>query len=119
MDITAEMLENFKYDLKSAMKDFEKRYRITIDIGKISYDENSFRTKLTGIVDVDKEFNMLMEQKGAPFLKGKYGKNFIGTDGEKYTLIGVASSKKYFLKAKKISTEEIFRLNPAFIRSFI
>ena len=100
MDITAEMLENFKYDLKSAMKDFEKRYRITIDIGKISYDENSFRTKLTGIVDVDKEFNMLMEQKGAPFLKGKYGKNFIGTDGEKYTrigtLIGVASSKNIF-----------------------
>lgn len=46
MKFTNEEFENFREDVKKALKDVEKKYCLDIDCGSISYDEFEFSAKL-------------------------------------------------------------------------
>ena len=45
--IDKEMLRNFRKDFAEAVKDLEQQYGLVIELGKITYDVDSFEGKIT------------------------------------------------------------------------
>jgi len=45
--VTKEMIKNFRGDFAQAVADLEKKYDMKISLGSISYDENSFKTRMS------------------------------------------------------------------------
>ena len=94
MEITRTTLKLFREDFKNAVSNLESKYGVIIDMGTISFDENSFSAKITANngkneTDVEKtqfEQNVSL-YKSYGLSKCDYGKIFIA-DGKKYRLVG-------------------------------
>ena len=95
----------FRSDFEIAMKHLKEKYGVEIELGRISYDNDSFTSKLS--VDNKPEGGISVAQKNwednAPrygFSKDDFGKSFI-EGGKSYTITGWNSrSNKYKILMK-------------------
>jgi hypothetical protein len=99
MIITKENLEKFKRDVKSALKEVEEKYGVTIDCAGASYDMNKFSMPLK--VKNVSESGLDVETQDAinylPWFAKIYGKSF--KEGRHtYKVVGYENHTKYSVK---------------------
>lgn len=61
MNITPQTLNQFRQDFEQAVSALEAKYQIKMDLGRITYDEQGFRGKLTAVANSQDESNSIME----------------------------------------------------------
>ena len=127
MEINSDNLEAFRADFKQAMQALQKKYDVTISLGRITYYEERFSGKLTVTNGRDPEdaarnafdadvwkFDYLGLQPGM------YNRVFIGTDGKRYAIQGFNTrAKKWSIKMKCISDGENQMCNDRFIKELL
>jgi len=99
-------LGELRNDIEAALLTVATKHGISLDIGNIRFDSNSFRTKLEAFINSNNEGNVdkiIWDKHCSRFnLKPEdFGKNFFynGTD---YTICGIAlKSRKYPINAKR------------------
>jgi hypothetical protein len=97
---TKPQLQNFRTDFEKTVKELEKKYSVKIEIGSISYSDNSFHTKMTctsttedgkKIIDTSK-FEMYKELFG---LKANLGDTYT-TKGITFTIYDIDDRKSKY-----------------------
>ena len=90
--ITKELCRNFRIDFNNAMKELEEKYKISIELGKISYDDAKFTAKITANVIGEEakekereEFEQYARLYG--FNSDDYGKEIV-IQGKRFRFIG-------------------------------
>ena len=103
MEINHNTLSEFRQDFNTAVAEMQKKYGVKISLGSITYEENRFSAKLTVVNGKDAE-----EAERAAFdadvwkfshlglEKGMYKRVIIGTDGNRYAIVGFnTKAQKY------------------------
>ena len=95
MEMTNANFKAFREDFKAAVAALEKKYEVTLTIGSISYTENYFSTKLTGVTGASaeeperNEFERNVRAVGICGLTKKdYGRKFVTPRGT-FALVGI------------------------------
>lgn len=105
-------LKAMREDFQLAMKDFEKKYNVSVVMGNISYSELEFHAKVT-VTSKEKnsedneraEFERNCRMYG--LTKEDYGR-IIQHKGKNYTLIGFENSRpKFCIRARGVDGKEI------------
>ena len=98
-------LKDIRKDFDLAVKDFEKKYGVTVQMGNISFSDYQFTSKITVTSEEKcseenerKEFSKYCRMYG--LTEEDYGKTF-RSGAKEYTIIGFELSRpKYCVKAK-------------------
>ena len=107
--MTVETVRAFRNDFKEAVKQLEEKYHIVIDLGRITYDESSFRGQLTAkdggskdeVLANDFNKHCRMFGLGPEDLNRRFNYK-----GEMYEIIGIKPSKrKYPILCRKIADD--------------
>ena len=87
----------FRKDVEAALKDIEKKYKVTVKAGKITYDDLSMKLQLQvdrADVDVQKE-NF---KENVRWMSGLTEDDYLAQvtiDGKNYTITGLKPGNKY------------------------
>lgn len=127
MEITDHNLDLFEADFKEAVKDLEKKYDVTISLGKITYDENQFYTKMT--VDNSQDPDLIAEHNfdsevwkyaDIGLKRGMYRQMFLNRYGEKFAILGfIPNAKKYPLHVVRFSDGSHYKVSKSFIKEIL
>lgn len=127
MEITDHNLDLFEADFKEAVKDLEKKYDVTISLGKITYDENQFYTKMT--VDNSQDPDLIAEHNfdsevwkyaDIGLKRGMYRQLFLNRYGEKFAILGfIPNAKKYPLHVVRFSDGSHYKVSKSFIKEIL
>lgn len=121
MNINSKTLKDFREDLKRAVIDLEKKYGVAIELGRITYDEEEFRGKLTvvnkaNLGDKDSNINKVNWDRNCTnfgFKSEDYGRKIfyqnkyytiegINPRKWKYPIILVSNGERYVFPAKLV-----------------
>ena len=127
MEINQESLAMFRSDLKDALKPLERKYGITLDLGRITYMKESFTARLTatngsskGDVERNNFDSAVWKYQHLGLAKGMYNRLFIGADGKTYALQGFQPrARKYPLIVCDVKTGERAVAGEGFIRTLL
>ena len=72
----------FRNEFKKSVKNLEKEFGIKIELGNITYNESSFRSKIT-CSKISDAGDKVIDLKRFEMLKKRYG--FLGNYGDSYT----------------------------------
>lgn len=127
MEFNSQNIADFMTDFMDAVKDLEKKYDVTVSIGKINYTEDMFYTKMT--VDNSRDPDLINEHnfdaevwkyEKYGLKKGMYRQMFLSIHGEKCALLGfIPNAKKYPLHVVRFSDGQHFKVAPSFIKEFL
>lgn len=103
MNINPNELDDFLIDLMKATVELEQKYDVTISVGRISYDQDEFTTRLTVKNGHDKEqikridFDKnVWKYEYLGFTKGMYRRIFLAADGRRYAILGFNTRAKLY-----------------------
>lgn len=124
MEITNASLDAFIKDFRSSVADLERKYEVTISLGRITYEEERFTTKMTVINGLDPEevaraaFDAdVWKYEHLGLTQGMYNRLFIAVNGKRYAIHGFNTrAPKYPLKVIDVTTGEHRRAGEGFIR---
>lgn len=126
MEMTGEQLDAFVRDFKKAVAGLQDQYEVTISLGRITYEEERFTTKMTVINGREKEdvaraaFDAdVWKYKHLGLEQGMYHRIFIGANGKRYAIHGFNTrAHKYPLRFIDISDGSMHRAGEGFIDHF-
>ena len=103
MDITKKTLGAFRIDFKSAVKALEGQYGVMVELGNISYTDNSFTSKVTvinGLSEKEVEQNIFahsLDRYGYRFpeITMQHHTEGLRYNGHKIRIVELKSSPKY------------------------
>lgn len=127
MDITDSNLWLFEKDFMEAVISLEKKYDVTISLGRITYNENQFYTKMTVENGRDPDLiaehnfdNEVWKYADIGLKKGMYRQLFLNRNGEKFAILGfIPNAKKYPLHVVRFSDGTHFKVPKSFIKEII
>lgn len=113
MKFTKSVLKAMRQDIDAALAVVAKKHGITLSIGNISFDANSFRTTLSAKGSEDTNENEQVEflaNAGKIGLDNKaYGAIF-SSNGSDFEIVGVVPRRrKYPISARKVSNGGSFK----------
>lgn len=107
--ITKETCRNFRNDFNNTIKELEEKYKISIELGKISYDDAKFTAKITANV-IGEEANEKEREEFEQYAKlygfnpEDYGKEVV-IQGKHFRFVGLNHRcPKNICKMAEIST---------------
>ena len=127
LDINQDTLHAFLKDFAEAMKAVEKKYGVTVRLGRITYSPENFKGSLTVTNGHSKEdvarnsFDAAVWNYAHLGLgKGMYNRLFLGDDGKTYALQGFqARARKYPLIIRDVQTGQPAIAPEGFIRCLL
>lgn len=124
MEMTNENLNSFREDFKTAVAELEKKYDVTISLGRITYSDERFSASISvkngndpeEIARADFDADVWkFEHLG--FERGMFNRIVICNDGKRYALRGFQPrAKKYPIKAIRVEDDEPRILAERFIK---
>lgn len=127
MKITPDTLTDFVLDFDKAVNDLEKKYGVTISLGKITYEKDRFYTKM--MVNNSQDPEKIAEQNfDAEVWKyddiglkpGMYRQMFLSPSGEKFAILGFdPNARKYPLRVVRFAAGKYFRAPKSIIKEII
>lgn len=122
MNINKASLKVFRQDFQDAVKDLEEKHGISIDLGNIAFNDDSFRSKIE-VTNVDPSGNKV-DQGAIDFEKyaNRYGltadhlnKEF-SFDGTRYILVGLKPrNRKYPFIVKRVSDGAAYKMSESMV----
>lgn len=112
--IDKQLLEAFRKDFAEAMKPLEKKYNLSLKLGRITYGEDSFNGKLEAFDRSEGESREAKEFQKHCTLYGleptDLGKTIV-CDGDSFKIVGLNPSKrKYCIQAVRLKDNKSFGL---------
>ena len=126
MEMTKSNLRTFRTDLAEAVKELESVYEIKIELGSISYNESSFKTRLTvtnignnGIPESNaKDFPLYAKMLAVPL--DWMNKEFMTRNGEKLRIIGLNPRRpKNAVELEGVNDGKKYRASVAYVNQFM
>ena len=126
MNIDRDTIKQFREDFEKAMIKLEKKYDVTIKLGSIRYDNESFKSKIEANVnksdaekaeDEKRMFESLCDKFG--FLPSDYLNSF-SHSGMNIELYGFDTrKKKYPCMLREIGGTKLMKANTSFVKNMI
>ena len=122
MQITKPNLRSFREDFAQAVKDLEQKYNVQMKLGSISYDSDSFTSRLTvnnkradGLSPEAVAFKSYARNSFNEFKESDLGRTF-NDNGTSYTITGYSRrSRKYSILAKNNSNGKTIKFNERYL----
>ena len=127
MIISENNLKEFVKDFRQTVKELEKKYDVSISLGRITYEKGRFTTRMTVNNSRDPEEIARAEFDANAWkyahlglAPGMYKRVFIGMNGEHYAIIGLNTrAPKYPLTIVRIRDGQLSRAPEHFIRTLL
>ena len=126
MDITTSTLKVFRTDFSEAVKELEAVYDVKIELGTISYNESSFKSRLTvtnigdnGMLESNsKDFPLYAKMLGVP--SDWMNKEFMTRNGDKLRIIGLNPRRpKNAVELEGVNNGKKYKASIAYVNQFM
>ena len=126
MEITKNNLRIFRNDFADAVKELESVYEVKIELGSISYNESSFKSRLTvtnigdnGVPESNsKDFPLYAKMLGVP--PEWMNKEFMTHNGDKLRIIGLNPRRpKNAVELEGVNDGKKYKASIAYVNQFM